>query len=351
MSSSGMSTARGRKPLRRFFSVIGGSVLTLVATVFALLLITFFLNSRSPIDPALAVAGDHASQATYRQTRLQLGLDDPIAVQFARYVGRLARGDLGISRSTGQSVASDLSRAFPATIELATLALLLSTIVGLALALAAASRPGGFWDSVSRALSLVGTSVPVFWFGLLLLALFYARLKLLGGPGRLDDVYQYTVNIKTGFLLFDALRSGQAGAFRNALSHIVLPVAVLALDGSARISRITRSSLLDELSKEYATFARSKGATQRRILLRHALPNVRGSTIIVVALTYLDLLEGAVLTETVFSWPGVGRYLTTALFAADSPAILGTTFALGVLFVLINATVDSLVKLIDPRLK
>ena len=336
--------------LRRLASV-GGSVLTVAGSLLVLLIVTFGLNALSPIDPALAVAGDHASQSTLAQTRRELGLDQPLPVQFLLYLGRLAHGDWGTSRSTGQPVLGDLARALPATLELSTLALLLATGFGVMLGLGAASRPGGVIDGISRFLALVGSSIPIFWLGLVLMALFYARLHWLGGPGRLDGVFQYTVPLTTGFLLIDSIRSGQEGAVANAVSHLALPVLVLMLHALAKISRLTRSSALEELSKEYVTFARSKGVSQRRILFYHVVPNIRGAIITTTALAYVELLEGAVLTETIFAWPGLGRYLATALFAADSPAILGATLVLGAAFILINAAVDALVQLLDPRAK
>jgi peptide/nickel transport system permease protein len=322
---------------------------TLAATLLGLLAVTFLLSALSPIDPALQRVGDHASESAYRQARAELGLDLPLPQRFGRYLVDLAHGDLGVSRATGEPVRDDLERVFPATIELATLALAVSTLVGLALGLLAALRPGGLLDALVRLVSLFGNSVPVFWLGLLALYYFYAHLHWAGGPGRLDDAYEYTLDRVSGFVLVDTWRSGVPGAFQNALAHLALPVLALAANAVGNIARMARAALLGEVGREYATLARAKGASDARVLLAHALPNVAGVLVTVVALTYASLLEGAVLTETVFAWPGLGRYLTNALFAADLPAILGATLVIGVSFVLLNRLADLLARRVDPR--
>ncbi len=281
--------------------------------------------------------------------RGRLGLDAPWPVRFERYTVRLAHGDLGDSLSTGQPVRDDLLRVFPATLELATLAMALGTLVGLALGLVGAWRPNGALDALVRVISLAGNSIPIFWLGLLALFFFYAHLHWVGGPGRLDDAFEYTIDMRTGLVLLDSWRSHEPGAFTSAIAHLILPVSILAAYAIGNITRLTRSALLGESAKEYVTLARAKGATEVRVLLRHMLPNVAGIILTVLALTYASLLEGAVLIETVFAWPGLGRYLTTALFAADTPAILGGTLLIGVCFVAINGVTDLLVRLLDPR--
>ncbi|HBX12921.1 MAG TPA: peptide ABC transporter permease, partial [Leclercia adecarboxylata] len=206
-------------------------------------------------------------------------------------------------------------------------------------------------DMVIRTLTLLGNSVPIFWLGLLMLALFYAKLQWSAGPGRLDDIWQYTVEPRSGFALIDTWLSGDMAAFKNAASHLVLPVLLLAYYSLASITRLTRSACLSEMNKEYILLARAKGAGEMTILLRHVLPNIRSTLFTVIALAYTSMLEGAVLTETVFSWPGIGRYLTTALFAGDTTAIMGGTLLIGVCFVLINNLTDLLVRFTDPRVR
>ncbi len=326
-----------------------GGALSLALTLLGLLLFTFMLSHLAPIDPALQVAGDHASEATYAQVRHDLGLDQPLPVQFWRYLVHLAHGDLGISRITAQPVLSDLLRTFPATVELATCAIILGALGGITLAFLAVLKPGSWLDNAARLLSLVGYSVPIFWLSLLGLLLFYATLHWSAGPGRLDDIYLYSMEPRTGFVLIDSWLSGDREIFYNAISHLWLPVVALALLSMAGITRLLRAAMLEECNKEYVTLARSKGAGRLRILLRHVFPNVLGTLITVLSLSYASLLEGAVLTETVFAWPGVGRYLTSALFAADTPAILGATLLIGTCFVLLNTLADALTYLVDPR--
>ena len=323
-------------------------LLSVALTLFGLIVVTFVLTRLSTIDPALQQVGDHASQSSYEAARRELGLDQPLVMQFLRYLGHVVQGDLGIASSTGQPVRSDILRTFTATLELATAAALIGALLGLALGILAALRPRGLFDSIARLLSLIGYSTPIFWLGLIFLLLFYARLHWAPGPGRLDIVFQYTMKPVTGFALIDAWLSGTPGALRSALAHLVLPTAVLALYAMAGISRLTRAAILEQLSKEYVLTARAKGAGALRVVLVHILPNVAGTLITVIALAYASLLEGAVLTETVFAWPGIGRYLTVAMFAGDTAAILGSTLAIGMAFVLLNSLTDLIVTRVDP---
>lgn len=334
---------------RRHLQTLLQGLLTLALTLLGLLLITFLLSALSPVDRVLQIVGDHASVSTYNQVRHQLGLDQPLPVQFWHYLIQLGHGDLGTSSATGQPVLQDLLTVFPATLELATLALIIGATLGVLLGVLCARYAGTAWDLTIRTLTLLGNSVPIFWLGLLMLLLFYARLQWSAGPGRLDDIYQYSVEAKTGFVLIDTLLSGDSGAFLNAINHLTLPVLLLAYFSMASITRLTRSACLGEMKKEYVTLARAKGANETTILIRHVLPNIRGTLFTVIALAYTGMLEGAVLTETVFSWPGIGRYLTTALFAGDTTAVMGGTLVIGVCFVLINNLTDLLVHLTDPR--
>ena len=325
------------------------ALFTLALTLLGLLLVTFSLSALSPVDRVLQIVGDHASQSTYDQVRHQLGLDQSLPVQFWHYLVTLFHGDLGTASATGQPVLQDLLSAFPATLELATLALIIGTVLGVIAGILCARFAGSPWDLFVRTFTLLGNSVPIFWLGLLMMALFYARLQWSAGPGRLDDIYLYTVTPQTGFALIDTWLSGDREAFKNAISHLILPVTLLAYYSLASITRLTRSACLSEMNKEYILLARAKGAGEMTILLRHVLPNIRGTLLTVIALAYTGMLEGAVLTETVFSWPGIGRYLTTALFAGDTTAIMGGTLVIGICFVLINNLTDLLVRLTDPR--
>ncbi len=325
---------------------------TLLLTLFGLLLVTFSLSALSPVDRVLQIVGDHASQSTYDQVRHQLGLDQPpLKCSSGTTWSTWPMAILASPAPPTSRVLHDLLAVFPATLELATLALIVGAVLGIVAGVLCARYAGSPWDLAVRTFTLLGNSVPIFWLGLLMLALFYARLQWAPGPGRLDDIYQYTVEPRSGFALIDTWLSGDTAAFKNAIGHLALPVLVLAYYSLASITRLTRSACLSEMNKEYILLARAKGAGEMTILLRHVLPNIRGTLLTVTALAWTSMLEGAVLTETVFSWPGIGRYLTTALFAGDTTAIMGGTLLIGVSFVLINNLTDLLVRLTDPRVR
>ncbi|MFV0493100.1 MAG: ABC transporter permease [Pseudorhodobacter sp.] len=329
--------------------------LTLAATFLGLLLFTFIIGRVVPIDPVLAIVGERATAEQYQAAHEALGLDKPIWQQFAIYVGDAMRGDLGTSLLTRQPVASDIARVFPATLELATIATIFGVLAGIPAGVLAATRPGSWIDQLVRLIGLAGYSMPVFWLGLMGLLIFYGRLDWVGGPGRLDASYEmmfeFDVPRITGMILIDSTLAGKWDIFRNALSHIILPAAVLGYYSMAYISRMTRSFMMNELSQEYITTARVKGMPERRVIWIHALKNVMVPLITVIALSYAGLLEGSVLTETVFAWPGLGLYITNALFSADMPAVMGGTVVVGLVFVGINMFSDLLYRLVDPRAK
>ncbi|MEO5324301.1 ABC transporter permease [Mesorhizobium sp. CC13] len=325
-------------------------VLAAVAFTFlGLLAITFFIGRVVPIDPVLAVVGDRAPRAVYEAARIEMGLDKPLIVQFFSYVGNVLSGDLGMSVSTGKPVAEDLARVFPATLEMATLGIIIGVLLGVPMGVYAASRQGSLLDQVIRVVGLLGYSVPAFWLGLVGLALFYAKLQWVGGPGRLDIFYDGMVDPVTGLILIDSLLAGETDIFFNALSHIALPAAVLGFFSLAYIARMTRSFMLDQLAQEYVTTARVKGVPERLVLWRHAFRPILVPLITVIGLSYAGLLEGSVMIETVFSWPGIGNYLTTALLNADMNAVLGSTLVIGAVFIGINKISDVLYRVLDPR--
>ncbi|KQU75489.1 ABC transporter permease [Aminobacter aganoensis] len=325
-------------------------VLAAVAFTFlGLLAITFFIGRVVPIDPVLAVVGDRAPRAVYEAARIEMGLDKPLIVQFFNYVGNVLTGDLGMSVSTGKPVAEDLARVFPATLEMATLGIIIGVLMGVPMGVYAASRQGSLLDQVIRVVGLLGYSVPAFWLGLVGLALFYAKLQWVGGPGRLDIFYDGMVDPVTGLILIDSLIAGETDIFFNALSHIALPAAVLGFFSLAYIARMTRSFMLDQLAQEYVTTARVKGVSERLVLWRHAFRPILVPLITVIGLSYAGLLEGSVMIETVFSWPGIGNYLTTALLNADMNAVLGSTLVIGAVFIGINKISDVLYRVLDPR--
>lgn len=324
-------------------------LLTVAMTFLGLLAITFVIGRVVPIDPVIAVVGDRASKETYEATRLAMGLDDPLIVQFARYVGAVVQGNLGNSISTGRAVVDDLARVFPATLEMATIGILIGVVLGVPMGVWAAARQGSWLDQVIRVVGLAGYAIPAFWLGLVGLVLFYAKLRWVGGPGRIDLFLDGMVPVRTGLLLVDSLLAGDLDSFRSALSHIVLPASILGFFSLAYIARMTRSFMLEQLGQEFITTARVKGAPERVILWRHGFRPIRVQLLTVIGLSYAGLLEGSVMIETVFSWPGIGNYLTTALLNADMNAVLGATLVVGAVFVGINKGSDALYRLLDPR--
>ena len=318
-------------------------------TLLGLLAVTFFIGRVVPIDPVLAVVGDQAPRDVYEAVRIELGLDRPVWVQFGLYVQKVLSGDFGTSLVTNRAVAEDIIRVFPATLELATLATFIGVLLGVPMGIAGAVWQDRWPDQLVRVLGLVGYSVPIFWLGIIGLLVFYGILGWVAGPGRLGVFFEDVVPTITGVILIDAAIAGEWEVFWNAVSHVVLPSAVLGYFSVAYIARMTRSFMLDQLAQEYVVTARAKGLSEARIIWVHALRNVAVPLITVVALSYARLLEGAVLTETVFAWPGLGRYLTTALLAADMNAVLGSTIVVGAVFVGLNMISDVLYRLMDPR--
>lgn len=344
------SASRRFKVSARIRRLLSGAV-TIAVVLIGLLFIVFTIGRILPVDPVLAVIGDRAPQALYDETFRAMRLDHPLVEQFALFSLDMLRGDFGRSTTTGNPVASDLARFFPATLELATFAILFGVAAGLPLGVLSARFVRRWPDHLARIFSLLGHSVPVFWLGLVGLLVFYARLNWVGGPGRIDIAYQYTVPDVTGLVLVDTALSGNWDAFANAVSHIVLPGALLGLIAVGYIARMTRSFLLWQMRQDYVNVARLKGLSEAAILWRHALPNAIGPILAVIAWTYAYLLEGAVLTETVFAWPGLGLYITQSLFAADLPAVLAGTLIVGVLFMLLNMIAEVAQSALDPRVR
>jgi peptide/nickel transport system permease protein len=246
-------------------------------------------------------------------------------------------------------VLDDIRRVFPATIELATLAILFGVLIGLPLGVCAASNQGRLGDHVARVITLFGYSTPIFWLGMMGLLVFYAWLGWAGGAGRIDLAYDGMVPEVTGLLLIDSSLAGDWEAFASALRHIVLPALILGLNSVAYISRMTRSFMLEQLSQEYIITARVKGLSRRQVVWGHAFRNILVQLLTVVALAYGSLLEGAVLIETVFAWPGFGQYLTSSLMLGDMNAVMGCVLVIGLIFVALNLISDALYKVFDPR--
>ena len=333
------------------FRSFAATAASIPITLFGLVLITFLIGRVVPIDPVLAVVGDRAPQEVVERTRHEMGLDRPLPEQFVRYVGDLAQGNLGRSVMTSNRVTTDIARFFPATLELSSVALIIATLVGVPLGVYAAVRQGSWIDQIIRVVCLSGHSIPVFVLALLALLIFYATLGWAPGPGRQDVLYQDMVPQVTGVLLIDAVLAQDWDALRDAVAHLALPALVLAAFNMAYIARMTRAFMLDSLRGEYIVTARAKGLSATTIIWRHGFGNILVRLVTVLALTYAGLLEGAVLTETIFSWPGLGQYLTGSLLNADMNAVLGATLVVGLSYVLLNLFADLMYRVLDPRVR
>ena len=330
---------------------LAATLASIPITLFGLVLITFLIGRVVPIDPVLAIVGDRAPQDVVDRTRHEMGLDLPLPEQFLRYTVQLAQGDLGRSVMTSNRVTTDIARFFPATLELATVALLFAAVIGVPLGVWAATRQGSWIDHCTRVVCLSGHSIPVFVLALLSLLIFYATLGWAPGPGRQDVLFQDSVPQVTGVLLLDCILAADWDSLHDAAAHLVLPAAVLGAFNMAYIARMTRAFMLEALRGEYIITARAKGLSAARVVWRHAFGNILVRLVTVVALAYAGLLEGAVLTESIFSWPGLGQYLTGSLLNADMNAVLGATLVVGLSYVALNLFADLMYRLLDPRVR
>jgi len=351
-----LSTAERQLPARRAnrrayatLRSAAGFVVIVATTYLGLLAVTFFIGRVVPIDPVLAIVGDRAPAHVVERVRQEMGLNLPYYQQFLLYVKGVLQGDFGTSVLTTNPVMTDIRRVFPATMELATVGTIIGAAIGIPLGVLAAVRRGSVADQVVRIVGLIGYSVPIFWLGLLGLLVFYARLGWTSGPGRIDVVFEYTFTPVTGFYLLDAVLARDWAVFRDVVSHIILPGSLLGYFSMAYVSRMTRSFMLNELGQEYIVAARAKGLSEARIIWGHALRNAAVPLVTVIALSYAGLLEGSVLTETVFAWPGLGLYITNSLQNADMNAVLGGTIVIGSVFIAINLLSDVLYRMLDPR--
>ncbi len=344
-------TNRDRGLAERIIRQLGSFCITLFLTFIGLTAVTFFIGRLTKIDPVLAKVGDKASKEVYDQAFAAMGLDKPVPVQYLLYLKRVLTGDFGVSVLTSQPVLSDLMHVFPATLELATVAIIIGVALGIPAGVVAGARKGGWPDHIVRVTGLFGYSVPVFWLGLVGLFVFYGKLGWVSGTGRLDVFYDDVVTPHTGIILIDSALEGEWDIFRNAFSHLILPATILGYFSLAYIARMTRSFMIAQLSQEYVTAARVKGRSFWGAVWHHAFPNILVPLITVIGLSYASLLEGAVLTETVFAWPGLGQYITRALFNGDMNAVLGGTILVGAVFIGINLISDLLYKVFDPRLR
>lgn len=329
--------------------VLSRLALTAVMALLATLVI-FLIANAVPGDPILAQLGDVAAsnKEFVAEWRAKWGLDLPLWQRYLIFLNGLVHGDLGISIASQRPVTEDIAQFAPATIELATVSFVLALLVGVPLGILAAVRRDSWIDHLARAVSLIGVSSPTFWLAFIMLALFYGGLQIAPGPGRLDPI-AFAPEPVTGFFLVDSILARDWDTFRDAVAHLILPSTVLAAATLGLVTRTMRASMLDNLQQDYVRVARAKGLREMRIVNGHVLPNALIPVVTLGGLAYANLLTGAVMTETVFSWPGLGRYTFKSAAALDFPAIMGITLVVALTYLLINLLIDLSYALIDPR--
>jgi peptide/nickel transport system permease protein len=334
----------------RFVGFLLRRIVGIAAVMIGVSVITFAISHVVPADPAVAALGDHATDAQIAAFRAEYHLDRPLPEQYVTYVVGILHGDLGKSIRTRRAVADDLADSFPATLELSFAALAISLLVGIPAGIWSAIYRGRVPDVIVRVAALAGGSLPVFWLGLIVIGLFYYQLGWLPGGGRLDT-FVPPPPTRTGLYVVDSLLALDFDALRSSLIHLVLPSLTLGYFSTAVIARMTRSSMLEVLGQDYMRTARAKGLAERLIVVRHGLRNALIPTVTVIGLTFGSLLSGAVLTETIFSWPGLGQYLTGSLLNADMNAVLGATLVVGLTYVALNLFADLMYRVLDPRVR
>lgn len=332
-----------------FLNIIRRRLAFLVLVVFGVSVVTFVISHMIPGDPARLIAGPHASNAVVANIRHQLGLDLPLWRQYLHYANDLLHGNLGVSIRTGRPVAQDIATFFPATLELVVVALVFAVLTGVPLGVASAVWRDRPIDHVSRALAVTGISAPAFWLGLILIAVFYGNLGWFPGGGRISSILVPPPRI-TGFYLVDSLLEGNWADFVSSARHIALPAITLGFVNIGIIARQIRSAMLDQLQEDYVRTARASGLSRARVILGHALPNALIPSVTVLGLAFGDLLYGAVLTETIFAWPGMGDYVVASIQALDFPAVMGFTIVVSFAYVLVNLAVDLAYLALDPRI-
>lgn len=323
---------------------------TVIPTFFGITLLTFTLIHMIPGDPLEIMAGERGISAErHAQLSAELGLDQPIWMQYFSYVGGVLQGDLGNSLVTKKPVLNEFFELFPATVELAFLAALFAIAVGLPAGIIAAVKRGSFFDHSVMGISLTGYSMPIFWWALLLMLVFSVNLGWTPVSGRID--VSLWIEHVTGFMLIDTLLSDEVGGFKSALEHLILPAIVLGTIPLAVIARMTRSSMLEVLGEDYIRTARAKGLAPWRVIVIHALRNALIPVITVIGLQVGILLSGAILTETIFAWPGIGKWLIESIGRRDYPVVQGGILIIATLIILVNLLVDIVYGVVNPRIR
>ena len=331
-----------------FLTYIARRVLLVIPIVLGVLAITFLISHIVPGDAAQLMAGPRATPEIIERIRHEHGLDRPLYVQFGVYIAHVFRGDLGKSILTRRPVTADIADYFPATFELTTTALLLAVIVGIPLGIVSAVHKDKILDQLSRLTSVIGVSTPIFWMGLLLMLVFYVRLGVLPGPGRITGNPPAHI---TGLFILDSVLTGDWRALGDSFLNLVMPAFVLGYAVLARVVRMTRSSMLEVFGQDYIQTARAKGLVERAVVYKHALRNALIPTLTVVGLAYGELLGGAVATELIFAWPGMTHYVVRSMTSLDFPAVMGVTMVIALIYILVNLLVDISYAFIDPRIR
>lgn len=322
----------------------------LIVVLLGVTMITFAISHVIPGDPARMLVGQRASEETLIKMRTELGLDQPVYIQYGKYVADLLQGDMGKSIRTQQPIVSELKKYFPATLELTIVSMAMTLIIGIFLGVTAAVKKNKYQDHVSRIISLLGVSTPLFLSGLVVLVVFYKWLQWFPASGRIDAFLTVPPQV-TGLYLVDGLLCGDFDVVLSAFHHIVLPATCLSYIQLAVIARQVRSSMVEVLEQDYIRTAKAFGLSEMKIKYQYALKNALLPTLTVAGLIFGELLGGAIITETIFAWPGMGKYVVDSVSFLDFPAIMGFTMVVSVAYVLINMFVDILYQIVDPQIR
>jgi peptide/nickel transport system permease protein len=324
-----------------------------VLVIISVSIITFIVSRIIPADPARQWVGPRATAEQIALANEKLGLDLPLHMQYFRYAGDLLQGDLGVSIQSHNPISSDLKVFMPATMELVLFAMLLAVVVGIPVGVLMGSKRNTWFDHLGRVFAIAGTSTPAFWLGLLLILLFFSKLELLPIGGRVSrEIFLYNpIERVTGFYTIDALIKGNWVALKNALIHMILPGVTLALYDIGLTIRMTRSNMIEVLSEKYILAARASGIPNRMIIYKYALRNAIIPTLNLLGLGFVYAMTGAIVVEVIFTWPGMGKYVTEAIMAADFPVIMAVTLFVTVLYVFINLVIDLFQTVVDPRVE
>ncbi|MCT2537096.1 ABC transporter permease [Aquibacillus koreensis] len=329
---------------------IARRLVLMIPILFGISILTFVISNTIPGDPARLILGPKATPETLSALQEEMGLNDPLYIQYGNYMAGIFQGDLGQSTYSQRPVSEDLVRYFPATFELTMFAMVITLLIGIPFGIISASRKDKIADQITRVFALMGVAMPAFWLGLLFLLFFYLKIGMFPGSGRLDTGMSPPEYI-TGMYTVDALLTGNWPVFRSAVMHLVLPGITQAAITIGMITRMTRSSMLEVLGSDYIRTAHAKGGSENRVLYGHALRNGVMPVITLLGMAFGHALGGSILVESVFSWPGLGRYAVNAINYLDFPAVMGVTMLIAVMFILVNLIIDTLYFFIDPRLK